>query len=132
MLGYECGRIMISQTYTSIFVTYRPDFTKPETVLLAVLLLGESLGETVLCRKLESWAPVIAADPNADIPLLSAILDKIQTEALNDPSFLNRSAEWGTSIQISSREVSSSEAASTLIENLFDAYPESRSGANPA
>src|SRR6266536_1209980 len=114
---------MMSHTYTAIFVKYRPDFTKPATVLLAVFLRGESLGQTVLCRKLESWAPVLAADPNADIPLLSSILDKIQAEALHDPSFLNRAAEWGTSIEISSREVSSSEAASTLIENLFNAYP---------
>ena len=121
----------MSQTYTTIFVTYRPDFTKPEKVLLAVFLLGEPLGQTVLCRKLESWAPVLATDPNADIPLLGAILDKIQTEALRGPSFLNRAAEWGTSIEISSIEVSSSEAASTLIENLFDAYPASRRGANP-
>jgi len=106
--------------FSVYYVAYRPEFTEQKTILLAVFLLGESLAHTLLCKKLENCDPVLAADPGADIQLITGILNEIESRALQDREFLDQATEWSTSIEISKSQISSTESPSKLIERLFD------------
>jgi hypothetical protein len=108
--------------YSVLNVTYRPDITKQETVLLAVFLVEEPLGQAVQSKRLENWESVLAADPNAEIDLIAGILDEIESELRQDRSFLERAAEWSTSIEVCRSQVSSAKTPAELIEALFRSY----------
>jgi hypothetical protein len=109
--------------YSVYYLAYRPDFTGEKTILLEVLLVSDSLEQPVLRKKLEDWKPILAADPGADIQLISEIVDEVESRASWDRDFLDRSTEWSTSLEVSKSEVWSAELPSRLITELFDAFP---------